>query len=148
MKSPNFSSTGLVDSQSSFEANAVLPAQFYNARRGTASVERLRRLMFAILADAIRCFQTKSGAHDAAGRRQFAEAKSWILSDEENGVFSFIGVCDALDIDPGSLRKWLLRWQERKLSNEGPRLIPARRRLRSALRSNDSPHPGSDATAI
>jgi hypothetical protein len=41
------------------QLQAVLPLQFYGARRGTSEVEPLRRLMVAMLVDAVRCFQTK-----------------------------------------------------------------------------------------
>ena len=41
----------------SFRADAVMPAQFYPARRGSASVEPIKRLMAGILVDAVRCFQ-------------------------------------------------------------------------------------------
>ena len=38
-------------------ADALMPAQFYPARRGSASVEPIMRLMGGILADAVRSFQ-------------------------------------------------------------------------------------------
>ena len=103
-----------------FSAGAVLPVQFYSARRGTSSVEPLQRLMVAMLVDAVRCFQTKFEARQPAKRQEFAEVRSWIFSDEDNGIFSFKGVCDALEVDPEALRKSLVRWEERKLSGEKP----------------------------
>jgi hypothetical protein len=58
------------------QAGAVLPMQFHGDRRGTAITEPLRRLMVAMLVDAIRCFQTKVGARQPAKRREFAEVRS------------------------------------------------------------------------
>ena len=66
------------------EAEAVLPSQFYGARRGAETIEPLRRLMFAMLVDAVRCFKTKFEARQQAKRHEFAEVRSWIFSDEDN----------------------------------------------------------------
>jgi hypothetical protein len=40
------------------QADSVLPVQFHNGGAETATTEPIRRLMVAILFDAIRCFQT------------------------------------------------------------------------------------------
>lgn len=53
------------------EAEAVLPLQFYGARRGTARTGPLRRLMAATLVDAIRCFHTKLKARQPARGQKF-----------------------------------------------------------------------------
>jgi len=103
-------------------AEAVLPLQFYGARRGAATIEPLRRLMVAMLVDAVRCFQNTFEARQQARRQEFAEVRSWIFSDEDNGVFSFKAVCDALEIDPEAIRKELLRWEERRRSGLEPRM--------------------------
>jgi hypothetical protein len=102
---------------------AVLPVQFYGARRGAATIEPLRRLMVAMLVDGVRCFQTKFEARQPATRQEFAEVRSWIFSDEDNGAFSFKAVCDALEIDPKVLRRGLVRWEEKRLSGEKPRVM-------------------------
>jgi hypothetical protein len=105
---------------------AVLPVQFYGARRGAATIEPLRRLMVAMLVDAVRCFQTKFGARQPATRQEFAEVRSWIFSDEDQGTFSFKAVCDALEIDLKVIRTGLVRWMEKRLSGEEPRMIVRR----------------------
>jgi hypothetical protein len=43
------------------QAEAVVPLQFHGARRGASAIEPVRRLMVAMLVDAIRCFKTKLG---------------------------------------------------------------------------------------
>jgi hypothetical protein len=116
------------------QAGAVLPLQFHGGRRGTATTEPLRRLMVAMLVDAIRCFQTKLEARQPAKRQEFAEVQSWIFSDNDNGVFSFDAVCDALEIDPQATRKELVRWAEKKLAGNKPRWMirrsaPAAKRI-------------------
>jgi hypothetical protein len=113
---------------------AVLPVQFYGARRGAATIEPLRRLMIAMLVDAVRCFQTKFGARQQARRQEFEEVRSWIFSDKDNGPFSFTAVCDALEIDPKAIRKGLVRWEEKTLSGEQPRMTIRRSPVPLAMR--------------
>jgi hypothetical protein len=111
------------------EAEAVLPLQFYGARRRAAGFEPLRRLMVAMLVDAVRCFQTGFKTRQPARHREYAEVRSWIFSDEDNGVFSFRAVCDVLEIDPEALRLGLVEWERKRLSGQKSRVI-----RRSAVR--------------
>src|SRR6266446_6303520 len=113
--------TDHVSEEFALPADAILPVQFHGARRPTAAAEPLGRLMVAMLVDAVRCFQTKFEARQPARRQEFAEVRSWIFSNEENGIFSFKAVCDALEVDPEGLRKSLVQWEERRLSGEKPR---------------------------
>lgn len=63
--------------------------------------------MGAILSDAIDCFLAKQGG--AAERKKLhREAAAWIFSDDPTWTFSFVNVCDALEIDPSRLRQRLL----------------------------------------
>jgi|SRR6516165_8191221 hypothetical protein len=94
---------------------AVLRVQFYADRKGLAADDPLHRLMRAILADAVRCFQTGFNARQATKQRLFAEAWSWIFSDENDGVFSFRALCDVLEIDPNTIRKALVSWWKERL---------------------------------
>jgi hypothetical protein len=106
-----------------FQPEAVLPVQFHHARRTTTSVEGINCLMCAILVDAVRCFQTNLEARHLARQQQFREAHLWIFSDEGDGPFSFKEVCSALELDPRGVRRWLLRWQERRRAGERPPTI-------------------------
>jgi hypothetical protein len=105
------------------DTEAVLPLQFFGARRGKAENEPLRRLLGAVLVEAVRSFQNSAGAKRPARLRDFAEAKSWLFSSEDDGPFSFSAVCEALEIDSQALRRGLLRWEEKKLSGEKAPII-------------------------
>jgi hypothetical protein len=105
------------------EAQAVLPLQFYGTRRGISRHEPLRRLMVAMLVDAIRCFQTMFVRRRPARLQEFTEARAWLFSDEDDGPFSFRAVCDELEIDAEVIRKWLGRWQRQKLGGRKPHVI-------------------------
>jgi len=114
---------GAAGDELSFRADAVMPAQFYPARRGSASVEPIMRLMAGILIDAVRCFQRNFGARHASRRQEFREAQFWIFDDKGNGPFSFQGVCDSLEIDPCAVRDWIVRWQRDRRSGDKQRMI-------------------------
>src|SRR5277367_3021890 len=104
-------------------ADAVMPAQFYAARRGSASVEPIMRLMGGILADAVRILQRNFGAESATKRREFSEARHWVFHGKGDGPFSFEDVCGTLDIDPRRLRELIIRWEKNKQPGDTPRMI-------------------------
>ncbi len=104
-------------------ADAVMPAQFYPARRGLASVQPIKHLMAGILIDAVRCFQRNFEAHHASKRQEFREAEFWIFDDKGNGPFSFQCVCDSLEVDPRGFRDRIARWQKDRRYAEKQRMI-------------------------
>jgi hypothetical protein len=105
------------------QAGALMPAQFYPARRGSASVEPIMRLMGGILADAVRSFQRNFEAKSPNRRQEFREARFWIFHDDADGPFGFEDVCDALGIDPRRLRALILSWEKNKRPGDKPRMI-------------------------
>jgi hypothetical protein len=115
--------TNQVDDEIS-QAEGVLPLQFFGNRRGIRSIEPLRRLMVAMLVDAVRVFQTKIEARQPSTRQEFAEVQRWIFSDDETGLFSFRPMCEALEIDPQTIRNGLVRWKQKRLvAEKGQRVI-------------------------
>ncbi len=69
-----------------------------------------RRLLFAILADAIVRFRRLATAPRHA-TRELIEAERWIRSDDREWPCSFVNVCEALDIAYGPLRRAVLGWR-------------------------------------
>jgi hypothetical protein len=69
-----------------------------------------RRLLFAILADAIVRFRRLATAPRHVSR-ELMEAERWIRSDDREWPCSFVNVCEALDISYGPLRRQMLRWR-------------------------------------
>jgi hypothetical protein len=103
-------------SESRLEPESVLPSQFFDSRKNKQSEEGVRRLILAVLTDAVRCYQVGLDAKMAARRRVFREAKQWLsYSRADGGPFSFENVCGALDITPDYVRDVLRRWQAGKL---------------------------------
>jgi len=79
--------------------------------------EREEALMLAVLADAIECFQKYVFAEHERGKRAFQEAEDWILETDNDWLFSFCSICEALGLDPDYLRQGLLRWKEGKIQS-------------------------------
>jgi len=85
-----------------------------------------RRLMVALVADAIRCIEKYRNARDSRSRSRYAKEVQWMLSDDKDSIFAFIRVCEILDLDPVAVRDSL------GLSLDGDMITPTRP-ARSAL---------------
>ena len=108
MKNQQSSEDGL----SVFQPDFLLPAQFFTGSQGKGYADGERRLMFAILQDALECFQKKLDAHDNRSQQLGTDAEEWFSSDDRSWLFSFVNVCETLGIDPGFLRRGLFAWKE------------------------------------
>ena len=99
-----------------FEPDALLPAQFYAAFRGGSAVRGEKRLMLAVLEDALDCYQKYAFARDGQGRQLFAEACDWIGSESRDWFFSFENICETLEITPEYLRRGLEHWRTKTVT--------------------------------
>lgn len=93
-----------------FEPEILLPTQFFTELRGRAAHDGERRLLLAILEDAIGCYRKYIAAHDNRGRRLFREAQGWIMSEDREYPFSFENICDCLQLNPAYIRHGLREW--------------------------------------
>jgi hypothetical protein len=100
-------------SESGFEAESVLPSQFFEGRKSNEKLEPEKRLMLAVLTDAVRCYQVGRDSQRMSRIRAFREAEEWLFSVKSYGPFSFENVCCTLDITPEYLRKILRKWRVR-----------------------------------
>jgi hypothetical protein len=96
--------------------DAMLPSQFFGALHRSASISGERRLMVAVLEDALHCYQKYVDADDPRQRQLFAEAEEWIEADDPMWFFAFPNVCHALDLDPGYVREGLHKWRDARRS--------------------------------
>lgn len=67
--------SGHLKNKTVFESEDILRS-FFSSRRVMPEMELERRVAFAILADAVRCFQRNIGAQSRPKVREFAEAES------------------------------------------------------------------------
>jgi len=108
------------------DAFPLLPEQFAETARALEVAEPERRLLLAVLCDAIVVFQRRVVGTGASPLRP-NEAERWILSDDRRWLFSFVNVCEALGIAHEPLRRGLIAWRWRVANAH--RSPAARRRL-------------------
>jgi hypothetical protein len=118
-----------IQSSSLFERDALMTHQFSSVFRQKAHFEPEERLMFAVLTDAVECFQKYLGAGSRRSRTLFREAEAWIASRERSRLFSCEHICEVLNINPSYLRCGLTRWRVTHESQRNPR-----KRIREPLR--------------
>ena len=61
-----------------FQPDTLLPEQYLDTFRRKLYLEPEKKLMLAILEDAIACFQKYAFARDSKGKALFTEAEEWI----------------------------------------------------------------------
>ncbi len=89
-----------------FQLDTVLSAQHLDIDRRKPSSEPEKRLMFAVLEDAVACFQ------NARGKNLFRDAEKWILADNNDWLFSFENICEVLGFNLECIRQGLIRGNE------------------------------------
>jgi len=97
-----------------FEPDTLLPEQFFTLM-GRRPLQGEKRLLLAMLEDAVHCFQTYLMARKPHERRLFQEAEEWIDSTDAQWYFSFENISDILGIHPGRLRTALQQWKEQQI---------------------------------
>ena len=107
-----------------FQPDSLLPAHYFGTLRRKTLSEPEKRLMLAILEDAIHCFQDNLLTQNVRSRRLFEEAEEWIVEADGDWIFSFENICEALGFNPAYLREGLLRWMKNKLPKHRKRTSP------------------------
>jgi hypothetical protein len=91
----------------------ILPCQFFD-RSGGDRMGGEQRLMLAMLADAINVYQQGVLSRCTRKRLLYLDAERWIMAaPRQPQAFSFETVCEALEIEPGGLRRRLVAWKHR-----------------------------------
>jgi hypothetical protein len=115
------------------EMDIILPSQYFGAM-GSVGLSGEQRLMLAVLADAINVLRSWQYVGNMRKRRTFAEAAQWVITRGTSHVFSFDGVCDALEIDSAQVRSRLGVLTVRP-ANSTRRPAPTRLQLKEKSRS-------------
>jgi hypothetical protein len=88
---------------------------------GSSHVSRQQELMGeyvlveAILREAIREYQKFAGQQGRRSVRLFREVHQWFLADDPEWDFSFINVCQILNLEPTYIRTGLKMWRDRNV---------------------------------
>ena len=91
------------------EPDIFLPSQFYGAGGLSRKLEGEKRLMIAILKDAVECLEKYRGARTSAGRSHYENAIEWVKDTDTEWLFSFTNICDLLGFDPDYMREVLMK---------------------------------------
>jgi hypothetical protein len=95
------------------EPDVFLPSQFYGSGGLSRQLDGEKRLMIAILKDAVECLNKYRGARNSLGNSQYQNALEWIEDEGTEWLFSFNNICDLLGFDPDYLRKVLIKKEGR-----------------------------------
>ena len=121
-----------------FEPDTILSTQFYAMFKNSQYREPERRLMVAILEDAVSCLSTDLHRCNPRQRKQYEEAKAWVAADDESEwIFSFKNICEVLGMNPNYLRRGLIRPVTGSRTRSSSATVTTRRtarNLRSVLR--------------
>jgi len=98
-------------SSSMIEADLIVPSQFFDRIKTERSSQPEKRLMLAVMEDAISTFQKSVHGATRRQRRLLRETEEWIGSADTAWPFSFENICAALDIEADYLRTGLRRWK-------------------------------------
>lgn len=80
-------------------------------------------LLWAVLEDAVMCFERQFVAYHRHTRRIAREAEEWLFRDDHHWPFSFINICARLRLEPEYIRRGLKQW-----SRTPPIIVPRQRR--------------------
>jgi hypothetical protein len=107
------------------EPETVLPSQFFDRLQVDASLQPEKRLMLAVLEDAVGTFQKYVDVHSRHARRLFGEAEEWFASPDADWPFAFVSVCQALGLDADYIRSGLWRWRDRRPASDvdSPKIV-------------------------
>jgi hypothetical protein len=85
----------------------ALPEQFFESRISLASVCPETALMYAVLEDALFCFQETLAGSPHQQRCRDQKAARWFFSNDQHSPYSFVRICAELGLDPEDIRNKL-----------------------------------------
>lgn len=116
----------------SWAEEILTPEQFFlPAADSSAAWTGERRLLFAVLQDAVDMFFRYRRSQTIRGQRLFRETVTWFLATDRSWLCSFESICDHLGLDADYIRLGLKRLNGGVLLRE-PAPIQRRRRKRAA----------------
>ncbi len=97
-----------------FEPNTVLPVQYFTRLQRGAAWTGEQRLMAAILEDAVAVCSKTTPPKSSKARHVLRETMRWVRSNDRTWMFSFLRICEMLDLEPSAIRRGIriLRGEE------------------------------------
>src|SRR5215813_3395800 len=88
-----------------FQPDTLLPEQYLDTFRRKLHLEPEKKLMLAILEDAIACYQKYVLVRDFKGKSLFGEAEGWVLDRGGESIYAFDSVFESLGLNADYLRR-------------------------------------------
>jgi hypothetical protein len=98
-----------------FQPDSLLPVQFFENFRRKVQTEPEKRLLLAVLEDALAAYQKHFSSRGGRGMKLFRETEEWIFREDSNRPFCFTNICEVVGFDPQYIRQGLLKWREMKI---------------------------------
>lgn len=124
--------TQATDSFLDHSTGLILPSQYNDlVRRRSPGFEGERRLLWAVLQDAIDTYMANMRCATAKQRDEFEDVCGWFHApeDQQGRLFSFETICDLLEIDACLLLKGIESIRERE---DGANISPPHAPVRPA----------------
>lgn len=103
-----------------FQPDILIPSQYLATTKSKNYQESEKKLMLAVLEDALWCFQNGLLRRENKKRRVLSmEAEEWIMEESGGWLFSFNEICQMLGLEPKYLRKRLVGWKAETLCRRG-----------------------------
>jgi hypothetical protein len=97
-----------------FEPHTILPEQYFTRLQRSSSWTGEQRLMAAILEDAVGVCRKLEAPRSSKARHVVRETLRWLRSNDRRWTFSFLRICETLDLEPSAIRRGIrvLRGEE------------------------------------
>jgi hypothetical protein len=102
-----------------FQPDIILPSQDRDSHQRRTAQDPEKRLMLAVLEDAVGCFRNGLNARDHRRRELFKDSEGWITEENGDWLFSFEHICDILGLDARLIRNELLKWKKETVKRGG-----------------------------
>ena len=93
-----------------FGPELILPVQYAPPRGADGRCAGERRLMLAVLEDAVVTLKTHLRGPSVHSRRIVAEIENWLASGSRAHTFAFASICDVLGFDVPAVRQAVKEW--------------------------------------
>jgi len=101
-----------------FEGDIIAPQQFREIFSRTRNLTPEQELMLAVLCDAIECILKYCDEPLPIRVRLYEEAQEWLFAQDDREPFSFMNVCEGLNLDASYVRRGVLAKMRDRLAKQ------------------------------
>lgn len=98
-----------------FQLDSVDGDAYLRTFRRREFMEPEKKLMLAVLEDALFCLERYFRVQSRRRQRRYLETEDWVFRADDGDPFSFDNVCEVLGLQPSYVRKGVLQWKQHRL---------------------------------